>query len=138
VVPARGDATAFPVTIQGVRFPSLEKTRVYFGASLMTVKAVSADGTSILVEQPPNGLPGSGPMNVTVQEVLATTAIGGQDTLVNGFEYINNPTPNPKGLFCAPGGPAGGSSSGDWALIAGTLTLLSGAAARRRWAKQQH
>ena len=140
VVPARGDATVFPVSIQGVRFPSIEKIRVLFGNSQMTVKAVSSDGTSILVEQPPNGMPGSGLMNVTVQEVLANSSIGGQDTLVNGFEYINNPTP-PGGkapMICAPGGPASGSSGGDWALIAGTLALLTGTAARRRWAKQQH
>ena len=137
VNPARGNSNAFPVTVLGDRFPSVEKIQISFGTTVMVVKAVSADGKSAMVELPSGGLPGEGARDVTVSELRANATVLASDTLVNGFYYENNVVRPEKGAFfiCAPGGPAGESNHGDWALIVLTLGGLVVITARRRWAK---
>lgn len=140
VNPSRGDSNAFPVTVIGDSFPARENIQIRFGDTLMTVNAVSADGKSASVSLPPNGLPGEGLRSVTVSKVRANGTVEASDTLVNGFDYVNNVvTPTKEAFFfCAPGGPAGESGRGDLAVVGLTLGVLAVVSVRRRWAKQNN
>jgi hypothetical protein len=52
----------------------------------MPVQSVSADGTMIMVTFPLGGISMVGPLNVTVKNLDQGT----ENTLVNGFEYLND------------------------------------------------
>jgi len=86
VNPNKGTSKEFPVTISGTDFSPIDKVSVYFGDTIMPVQSVSADGTMIMVTFPLGGIPIVGPLNVTVKNLDQGT----ENTLVNGFEYVND------------------------------------------------
>jgi hypothetical protein len=130
--PARGNKDVGVITLTGQRFETAEKLRVLFGDTVVKVLSVAGDGSSASVELPSGGLPSEGARNVTVQNMSGTGTVSGQDTMINGFYYENSVTRPKLFLFCAPGGPAGESSAGDWAMVLLTLSALTGLALRRR------
>ena len=91
VTPVQGGPSIFPVTVVGTNFNQLPGIQVLFDQTVMTVQSVSTDGTSAVVNMPNGGLPHTGSMDVTVRNLSTVTANNTEDTIADGFTYINNP-----------------------------------------------
>ncbi len=76
----------------GSNFNPAKDVEVLFGKTYMPVQSVSSAGTSIVVAFPTGGLPNTGALDVTVRNLQTGSAKATEDTLLDGFYYVNPPS----------------------------------------------
>ena len=130
VTPAQGRKDDFPVVVEGSNFFNAPALEVHFGETLMPILGVSEDGTAITIGFPVGGMPQTGLLDVYV---ASGSKDGGEDVIMNAFEYIN-PESRPKVRFfgCAPMRDAGSGFAGDLLLFGAVVSLLAIARYRRK------
>lgn len=130
VTPAQGRKDDFPVVVEGTNFFNATVLEVRFGETLMPILDVSPDGTAITVGFPIGGMPKTGLLDVFV---ASAGKDGGEDVIINAFEYIN-PESRPKVRFfgCAPARDAGSGFAGDVLLLGAVIAALAMAGLRRK------
>ena len=130
VTPAQGRKENFPVVVEGMNFFNAAALEVRFGETRMPILDVSDDGTAITVGFPVGGMPQTGPLDVFV---ASGSKDGGEDVILDGFEYIN-PESRPKVRFfgCAPARGAGSGFAGDALLFGAVVVALATARLRRK------
>ena len=130
VTPSQGRKDDFPVVVEGTNFFNASALEVRFGETLMPILDVSPDGTAITVGFPIGGMPQTGLLDVFV---VSGNKDGGEDVIINAFEYIN-PESRPKVRFfgCAPVRGAGSGFAGDALLLGAVVAALAMAGLRRK------
>ncbi|MCK5862486.1 MAG: DUF1565 domain-containing protein, partial [Candidatus Hydrogenedentes bacterium] len=130
VTPPSGRKEDFPVIVEGMDFFNASSLEVRFGETRMPILEVSADGTAITVGFPVGGMPQTGMLDVFV---ASGSKDGGENMIMNGFEYIN-PESRPKVRFfgCAPVRDAGSGFAGDALLLGAVVVALAAARLRRK------
>ncbi len=133
VTPGAGTEATFPVTINGTNFDMDGGVEVLFGTVRMPV--ISGGSNSIRVGFPLSGISKVGPVDVTV---INTDSVR-EDTALNAFEFLADPSSKPVGTAgCAAGGAgASGSPWGDAAVVLAVFALLAWAQRRRGGATQE-
>ena len=96
----------------------------------MPILDVSPDGTAITVGFPIGVMPKTGLLDVFV---ASAGKDGGEDVIINAFEYIN-PESRPKVRFfgCAPARDAGSGFAGAVLLLGAVIAALAMAGFRRK------